>query len=278
MEINTLPPISNSVQIERVKMHREFTMDALHLHDFHEIYFLLSGERRYLLGHNIYDVSPGNAVIIPKNELHRTSAVQGKGYERYVIYFYDDTIKELCDNIIGFDFESFLSLGCLEFDPETVAVICGYLEQMQGEQAKSDEFSLAYMRNILRNVIITMLRYGKQKNCEQRDDADKIQTVAKYIRENFSDVITLESMAKMAFMENTYFSKRFKALTGFGFNEYLSETRIRAAEQLLRYSSVSVSEISEKCGFSSSNYFGDAFKRHRGYSPREYRRMYKKQG
>ena len=277
MNFETLPPISASVEIDRVKMQKPFNMASLHLHDFHEIYFLLSGERHYFLGHNIYDVFPGNVVIIPKNELHRTSAVQDKGYERYVVYFYDDAVKELCENIIGFDFDSFISLGCLEFDPEIVSILRGYLDEMASEQEKSDEYSRVYMRNILRNVVITILRHGRQKNREQREDADKIQLVAKYIRENYAEVITLEMMSRMAYMENTYFSKRFKALTGFGFNEYLSETRLRAAEQLLRYSSASISEISEKCGFSSSNYFGDVFKKHRGYSPKEFRRMYLEQ-
>jgi len=35
-----------------------------------------------------------------------------------------------------------------------------------------------------------------------------------------------------------------------------------------------IGEIAEKCGFSSSNYFGDAFKKINGISPRQYRKLF----
>ena len=72
-------------------------------------------------------------------------------------------------------------------------------------------------------------------------------------------------------MEKTYFSKRFKALTGFGFLEYLTQTRLQAAQELLTATEMSIGDISEACGFSSSNYFGDVFRRCCGMSPSDYR-------
>ncbi|MBQ7821708.1 MAG: helix-turn-helix transcriptional regulator, partial [Clostridia bacterium] len=238
--------------------------------------FLLSGERRYLLGHNIYDVSPGNIVIIPKNELHRTTALHNKGYERYVVYFYDDVGREFSENISGFDLNAFLRLGCVELPEDSAKLIRSYLEQMELESKNRDEYSVICMKNILRNIMITVLRNGKLKSREQNDDADKIQAVAKYIREYYYENITLENAAKIALMEKTYFSKRFKALTGFGFNEYLTETRIHAAENLLEFTTLDIGEVSERCGYSSSNYFGDVFKRYHGCSPVKYRKKVQK--
>ena len=72
-------------------------------------------------------------------------------------------------------------------------------------------------------------------------------------------------------MEKTYFSRRFKALTGFGFLEYLTQTRIRAAEQLLIETELSIENIAELTGFSCSNYFGDVFRHYKGVSPTAYR-------
>ena len=72
-------------------------------------------------------------------------------------------------------------------------------------------------------------------------------------------------------MEKTYFSRQFKALTGFGFLEYLTQTRIRAAEQLLAETDLSIVDIAELAGFSCSNYFGDVFRRYKGVSPSAYR-------
>ena len=101
---------------------------------------------------------------------------------------------------------------------------------------------------------------------------DKIQIAARYISEHYAEEITLSDAAAMAFMEETYFSKKFKQLTGFGFKEYLVTTRIKAAEKLLSTTNMAIGEIAEACGFSSSNYFGNVFKSVWGISPSDYRR------
>ncbi len=75
-------------------------------------------------------------------------------------------------------------------------------------------------------------------------------------------------------MEETYFSKKFKQLTGFGFNEYLTQIRLRKSEILLLSPENSINEIADMCGFSSSNYFGDIFKKHTGLSPSQYRKKH----
>ena len=62
---------------------------------------------------------------------------------------------------------------------------------------------------------------------------------------------------------------------GKSFSQKLSEARMAAAEQLLAYSDLSVTAISEQMGFSSIEHFSAAFKRAAGMSPREYRRAEK---
>jgi len=62
------------------------------------------------------------------------------------------------------------------------------------------------------------------------EGADQIQLVAGYISENFAEPLTLAEVAGMAGMEKTYFSKRFKELTGFNFSSYLAQVRLRAAK------------------------------------------------
>lgn len=74
----------NGIWIEKSYKIAATDMPWSHAHPNYELYFLLSGERRYFVGHRIYDVAPGELVVIPKNELHRTTAPGGVGYERYV--------------------------------------------------------------------------------------------------------------------------------------------------------------------------------------------------
>ena len=91
---------------------------------------------------------------------------------------------------------------------------------------------------------------------------------------NYKEEITLSSAAEMAGFEKTYFSKLFRSITGFGFQDYLLQTRILAAEPLLKDPTRSINDVAEACGFSSGNYFGDVFKRYRGISPTEYKKTF----
>jgi len=144
------------------------------------------------------------------------------------------------------------------------------LVRLATEAKKADVFTPAMEKNLLEQIILHTLRYGKKKALEQKEGADKIQIATRYISEHYDEEITLSNAAAMAFMEETYFSKKFKLLTGFGFKEFLITTRINAAEKLLQTTDMSVSEIAEACGFSSSNYFGNVFKRVMGVSPANY--------
>ena len=78
--------------------------------------------------------------------------------------------------------------------------------------------------------------------------------------------------SKMAGMRDTYFSRRFKEVTGLGFREYLLNVRIQHSMQMLLKSELSVTQIATACGFSDGNYFGDIFKKITGKSPREFRK------
>ena len=71
----------------------------------------------------------------------------------------------------------------------------------------------------------------------------------------------------------SYFSSKFKSVNGVGFKEYLNNVRIIRAEKLLLETDMSITEIAMKCGYETSNYFGDAFRRTNNCSPSQFRRM-----
>ena len=74
---------------------------------------------------------------------------------------------------------------------------------------------------------------------------------------------------------STLFSK-FKLLTGSTPNAFITNIRMRAAEQLFRqYPSLSIAEVSEQCGFSAVRYFSLCFKERFGTSPQTFRRELK---
>ena len=259
------------LSMERTTTQKHWNMSAMHAHQDYELYFLISGQRRYFLAHTIYDVAPGNAVFIPRNLLHRTVCLGGKGFDRYVINFSQEHLDRF-RTAAGRDvFAAYPRGACLQLPANGAWQIQKTFEEMEQELKHPDEWTQAAVSQGLYNILLTCLRIGKPKAPCQEETADKIQQAAKYISEHYADWLTLEDAANLVHMEKTYFSKRFKALTGFGFLEYLTQTRLQAAQELLTATEMSIGDISEACGFSSSNYFGDVFRRCCGMSPSDYR-------
>jgi YesN/AraC family two-component response regulator len=127
----------------------------------------------------------------------------------------------------------------------------------------------------LQLILLTVLRCSTPQPVCTESTAEKIQTVARYMSQNYRFPITLHDAAQMACLEDSYFSRQFKSMTGFGFLDYLTRIRIQEAQQLLRTTALPLEDISDLCGFSSRNYFGDVFKRYIGLSPTAYRKTNK---
>ena len=250
-------------------------MSRTHSHVFNELYFLNSGKRRYFINNSIYDVVPGNLVIVPKGVLHKTTSIDyNAGFDRHGVFFDDEIIEMLKQRIDEKLLNTFLKSECLTL-PESIAKsIRRQFELMDTEKETNDTYSRAFIENSLCNIILLAMRHGTKKVLKQGEYFGQMQKAISYINDHYAEEITLGSVAKILLMEETYFSKKFKQLTGLGFKEFLIQTRITKAEELLATTKLEISEIAEKCGFTSSNYFGDAFKKINGISPRQYRKLF----
>lgn len=247
----------------------------MHEHPYYELYFLISGKRRYLTKHTIYDLDPANLILVPKNQLHKTTSISHTGYNRYVLYFTDKQVSAFTDTFGSELFSRLVQMSCFQAPGYVTRQIKQDLEQIRKELENPSPLTYPVLTHLLQGILLQILRYGTEKQPFHGESADKVQMIARYITENYGADINLHMAAEMACMEETYFSKRFKLLTGFGFHEYLTKCRLLEAERLLRETDLSVSQIAVDCGFSGGNYFGDVFHRERRQSPSAYRRKYK---
>ena len=75
------------------------------------------------------------------------------------------------------------------------------------------------------------------------------------------------------FMDETYISRLFRQKTGVRFNAWLNRRRLEEAENLLLFQrDLSMEDIAERTGFSSSKYFIESFRKQKGVSPLQYRK------
>ena len=97
-----------------------------------------------------------------------------------------------------------------------------------------------------------------------------IDEAIKYIKENLTEDLSLQAVAKHVVISPIHFHNCFKSAIGQTLHEYVEEQRIKAAVNLLLTTNLTLTQISLQCGFSSQSYFSYVFKRKMKTTPRKY--------
>lgn len=108
------------------------------------------------------------------------------------------------------------------------------------------------------------------------DDSRRILKVKNFISNNYMDEIRLATLADMAGMSPSAFSRFFKLHTGRNLSDYIIDIRLGYASRMLVDTTDSISKISFECGFNNLSNFNRIFKRKKGCSPSEFRENYHK--
>ena len=99
-----------------------------------------------------------------------------------------------------------------------------------------------------------------------------------YIETHLHTPLRIEEVAEHVKLSAGYLSVLFHRETGTAFSDFVLKRRIETAQNMLRYSDYSSTEISEILAFSSQSYFIRCFRKRVGMTPAEYRRKYYAKG
>ncbi len=98
-----------------------------------------------------------------------------------------------------------------------------------------------------------------------------VRKAQEYIRDHYSEDITLQSIAREIFVTPNYLGRIFREQTGYKLGDWLNKYRINQAKLLLDDPELKTYEIATRVGFSSYKYFSVCFLKYAGCSARDYR-------
>jgi AraC-like DNA-binding protein len=253
-------------------------MPSYHNHSSYELYYQFSGERYYFIKDRTYYIKKGDFVLIDTYELHKTTYAGTPTYERILISFKDEYLKEFNGYVKELDLLACLSRGIpvLNLNLSEQNFIETLLFKMLEETRKNLKESSFYLKISLMELLIFLNRFQpRQKSgCLEFPSAlhKKISKVAQYISANYAEELSLSSVAGEFSVSPYYLSRTFKEVTGFTFVEYISSIRIKEAMKLLTDTESSITDIAAIVGFDSSTHFGRVFKEVTKLSPLKFRK------
>ncbi|MCE5184869.1 MAG: helix-turn-helix domain-containing protein [Planctomycetaceae bacterium] len=106
-------------------------------------------------------------------------------------------------------------------------------------------------------------------------DYSKIESMARFIAQNYSDQICLSDIASAVGLHPDYAAYAFKKTFGVTLNNFVIQHRVQHAQRLLVISSKKILEIAFDSGFNSLSRFNTSFKLLCHCTPREYRNSHR---
>ena len=112
---------------------------------------------------------------------------------------------------------------------------------------------------------------NSHRNSPKREN---LMELREYLDDHYLEHISLDELSEKFFINKFYLTRIFKEQFGVSINSYITSLRITHAKQLLRFTTLSTSEIAEQCGMPDANYFSRTFKKVEGITPGQFRKQW----
>ena len=266
----------DNIQIESRLRDPSFVMTGHHCHPCHELYYVESGECRFLIDDHIYDLHAGDFILVPPMALHYTRYFSGSCRRTVVLFRLEDLMEEVRRHMP--QGEAFFSHSAIFQVPEAyrTQVVSG-LRQMIAEEKINDERSNTLRKLELQAILLLCSRvciFPSEPPVELNTTDHQLLQAANYINTHYMNTISTSDVAKAVGFSPNYLSRKFRTTAGIGLHEYIVFVRLYHAAQELLSTNDSITTIALRCGYSDSNYFKDSFKKKYGVTPRAYRKRF----
>ena len=269
---------NEGIYVEKQVRVPSFSMTYEHIHSYCEFFYLKTGSCIYSENKNIYHLSAGDVFIVTPGDSHCTQYEGLIPCERIVIYCQLDILPQTYWDAHPDIWEYLSRSGKVVLSPAGRIQLEKLLNDMLQENNIPDQYSYEFLTLLMQTLLLEIRRDGifVYENLKQNNGiSNDIEDALRYIAQNFAMPLTLDEVSEKVNLSPTYLSRKFRNVTGTTFREYVNYIRIRQASQMLLTTDDSITKIAVYCGFNSSNYFKDCFRKANGVSPRAYRKQAK---
>ncbi|WP_142967504.1 GH39 family glycosyl hydrolase [Enterococcus casseliflavus] len=153
------------------------------------------------------------------------------------------------------------------------------LVTMLFELSKKESYKVYLILSLSYNLLYILDRYFKiidKINLEDEKYDERIKSIISYIKNNYTQPISLQEVAETQFLTPQYLSKFFKQQTGLTLSKYITEYRLGQAVKSLIRTEYSVTKIAMDYGFPNLAAFNKIFREVYNTTPADYRSKIRK--
>ena len=261
-----------------------------HRHEFIEIVYVSDG---FTLPHSCGKMTmlvTGNMFFVKPGEVH--SYINANHTKLYNLLFSPGALGSLKDDLSllpGLD--EMLSDEAETHENAAERLVHVSISERRGIEAvleklleERNEAKVGWEVSLKANLAQLLIKYSRmysqqycrqinqEKNTGSGDYYGYVYKVLCYINSHYNENITMNELSAATGLSPDYMARKFKAALNMTPSEYIRKFRIAKAMELLCTTNLTVTEISDKVGFSDVSLFSRVFKQNVGVPPASYRK------
>jgi AraC-like DNA-binding protein len=285
MILEEITPLSEKDCLYIVERHKSEFQFPLHSHREYELNFIENGTgARRVVGDSVEEIGPYELTLITGKELEHAweqGSCTAPDVREITIQFSPDLFPEETLNRSQFSAirKMFARAGQgLNFPMKTILKVYALIDSLSSEGSSFDQFLhfLKILNELAESDGARVLASSSFAHAERDKESRRILKVKQFIAEHAAEDIRLETLASLAGMAPSAFSRFFRQRTGRTVMDYVIDIRLGNAARMLVDTNQNISEICYACGFNNLSNFNRIFKAKRGYTPRDFRTIFRK--
>ena len=207
--------------------------------------------------------------------IHKNIPIRSIGIEIAPAY-YEDYLKKLYPEAQINPVDAFRKIDQTSDFPEMSRLLTE-IKDYRGEGVAAKLFYEGKVAEAV-SMVVEYQKKHPEKTAHKlsQQDIESIQTVASYLSDHYASNISLERLTQIACMGTTKLKTCFKKYYDCTITEYIQQRRMSQAEYLLAYTELTVGQVAQTIGYSTSSRFAELFRKSTGLLPLEYRKTAKR--
>lgn len=233
--------------------------------------YVHTGDGHVVTREGMYPLSAGTLCFIGGDAYHYTVPADPLSYDRSKLFLDEAALRALLSLL-----PEASPLHRLSGGTATVCVRLGQENAREAERLMARAAAAAGEADgesthlaVFLSLLLFLAKEGEEPAAPPKTP---LQNAIEYVHAHIAEPLAVEDICRAAHVSKFHFCRLFKERMGLTVMEYVLTTRLLQAKTLLRTTSLSVGEISERCGFSGISYFSRIFRETHGLSPLAYRK------
>ncbi len=239
--------------------------ERVHGCDQHILIYCCEGKGSLQIKKELYQLNPGDFIIIPQGVAHNYSADETTPWTIYWIHFKGNITNSILKT---FQLKNNSYKGFVDYQDSRIRLFEDMYSNL--EMGYSND-NLCYANMCLQHFLTSFIFNDNYNLADKKQSISTINSSIIYMQQHIYEMIPLQVMAQAVHLSASHFSFLFKKKTGFPPIEYFNHLKIQKACQYLLFTDLRIKEIADKLGIEDQYYFSRMFTKLMGISPVAYR-------